>query len=288
MTLPRIAACITIPAALLLSACGGGSTSPFVNNATQGTAQVRFVQADPKFGPVDIYFFQSAGGQTTTPAFSGLAFGEASDYQAQTAVPNTLVARAAGSASSSAAVTACNLPPLANANYSVVIADQNGAPNCMVFQDQNYSTTLQYRMHYAAALYAAANPTFATVSYGVGTTPAAFTAQGTSGVGGFLGSTNPITQSGSTGNLANAAGTVFGVGPSAAAGATVTALTSLPATSIFAPSSFTEPDTAGSLPYSTYAGVSLYAIDCTSAIPGTPAPIACRSGLALIGVFDSK
>ena len=146
MTLPRIAACFTIPAALLLSACGGGSSSPFVNNATQGTAQVRFVQADPKFGPLDIYFFQSAGSQTTTPAFSSLAFGEASDYQPQTAVPNTLVARTAGSASSGPGVTACNLPPLTNANYSVVIADQNGAPNCMVFQDQNYSTTLQYRM----------------------------------------------------------------------------------------------------------------------------------------------
>src|SRR6202049_2030236 len=163
MTLPRIAACFTIPAALLLSACGGGSSSPFVNNATQGTAQVRFVQADPKFGPLDIYFFQSAGSQTTTPAFSSLAFGEASDYQPQTAVPNTLVARTAGSASSGPGVTACNLPPLTNANYSIVIADQNGAPNCMVFQDQNYSTTLQYRMHYAASLYAAANPAFASV-----------------------------------------------------------------------------------------------------------------------------
>jgi hypothetical protein len=237
---------------------------------------------------VDIYFFQSAGSQTTTPAFSGLAFGEASDYQAQTAVPNTLVARVAGSASSSAAVTACNLPPLTNVNYSVVIADQGGVPNCMVFQDQNYSTTLQYRMHYAASLYVAANPTFATISYGVGTTPTAFTAQGTSGVGGFVASTNPITQSGSTGNLANAVGTVFGVGPSAAVGTTVTPLTSLSATSIFAPSSLTEPDTAGTLPYSTFAGVSLYAIDCTGAIPGTPTPIACRNGLALIGVFDSK
>ncbi|MDB5040377.1 MAG: hypothetical protein JWN27_1103 [Candidatus Eremiobacteraeota bacterium] len=287
MTLPRIAACFTIPAALLLSACGGGSSSPFVNNATQGTAQVRFVQADPKFGPLDIYFFQSAGSQTTTPAFSSLAFGEASDYQPQTAVPNTLVARTAGSASSGPGVTACNLPPLTNANYSIVIADQNGAPNCMVFQDQNYSTTLQYRMHYAASLYAA-NSTFASVSYGVGTTPAAFTVQGTSGLGGFVGTANPITQSGSTGNVALASGTVFGVGPTAAIGATATDLTSLNAASIFAPGSLTEPDTAGTLPFSTYAGVSLYAIDCTSTIAGTPTPIVCRSGLALIGVFDTK
>jgi len=288
MTPQRIAAFFAVPSALFLAACGGGSTSPFINNATQGTAQVRFVQADPKFGPVDIYFFQSAGSQTTTPASSNLAFGEASDYQAQTAVPNTLVARAAGSASSSAAVTACNLPPLTNANYSVVIADQNGAPNCMVFQDQNYSSTLQYRVHYAASLYAAANPTFASVSYGVGTTPAAFTVQGTSGLGGFVGTSNPVTQSGSTGNLALASGSVFGVGPAAAVGATATALTSLPAASIFAPGSFTEPDTTGTLPYSTYVGASLYAIDCTTTIPGTPAPIACRNGLALIGVFDSK
>jgi hypothetical protein len=287
MTLPRIAAFFAIPAALSLASCGGGSTSPFVNNATQGTAQVRFVQADPKFGPLDIYFFQSAGSQTTTPAFSSLAFGEASDYQAQTAVPNTLVARTAGSASSGPGVTACNLPPLTNANYSVVIADQNGAPNCMVFQDQNYGATLQYRMHYAASLYAA-NPTFASVSYGVGTTPAAFTVQGTSGVGGFVGTANPITQSGSTGNVALASGTVFGVGATAAIGATATALTSLSASSIFAPSSLTESDTAGSLPFSTYAGVSLYAIDCTSAIAGTPTPIPCRGGLALIGVFDTK
>jgi hypothetical protein len=81
---------------------------------------------------------------------------------------------------------------------------------------------------------------------------------------------------------------VFGVGASAAAGATATALSSLPAASIFAPGSLTEPDTAGSLPYSNYVGVSLYAIDCTTSIAGTPTPIPCRGGLALLGVFDTK
>jgi hypothetical protein len=81
---------------------------------------------------------------------------------------------------------------------------------------------------------------------------------------------------------------VFGVGASAAAGATATALSSLPAASIFAPGSLTEPDTAGSLPYSNYVGVSLYAIDCTTTIARTPTPIPCRGGLALLGVFDTK
>src|ERR1700737_2307255 len=151
MKLPRIAAFLAIPTALSLTACGGGSTSPFVNNATQGAAQVRFVQGDPKIGALDIYFYQSSGAPTTSTAFANLAFGEASDYQQQTAVPNTLVARVAGSASSSAAVTACNLPAITNVNYSVVIADQNGTPNCMVFQDQNYSGTAQYRFHHSAA-----------------------------------------------------------------------------------------------------------------------------------------
>ncbi len=288
MKLPRIAAYLAVPAALSLAACGGGSTSPFVNNATQGTAQVRFVQADPKVGALDVYFFQSAGSQTSSAAFSNLAFGEASDYQPQTAVANTLVARSAGSASSSTAVTACNLPPLTNANYSIVIADQNGAPNCMVFQDQNYSATPQYRFHHAASIKAAANSALATVAYGVGTSAAAFTVQGTSGVGGFVGSSNPITQSGSSGNQANATGSVFGVGASAATGTSATPLTSLSAPSIFAPGSLTQPDSAGTLPFSTYAGVSLFAIDCTTAIAGATTPVPCNGGLALIGVFDSK
>ena len=98
------------------------SSELIVNNATQGSAQVRFVQGDPKVGALDIYFFQSAGSPTTSTAFANLQCGEATDYQPQTAVPNTLIARVAGSSSSSAAVTACNLPAITNANYSIAIA----------------------------------------------------------------------------------------------------------------------------------------------------------------------
>lgn len=293
MTLTRIAASLAVPAALSLAACGGGSTSPFVNNATQGAAQVRFVQGDPKVGALDIYFYQSAGAPTTTAAAANVPFGEATDYQQQTAVPNTLVARAAGSSSSSAAVTACNLPSMGSTiSYTVVIADQNGAANCMVFQDANYSGTPQYRFHHAAVDAVAASASRATVAYGVGTSSASFVAQGTSTLGGFVGSTTPITQSGSSGNVANAVGTVWGVGPSAAVGATVTPFSTLPVSSVFAPGSFTQPDTGGTLPFSpapaVYVGISLYLIDCLTPIPGATTPIPCTAGTALIGVFDTK
>src|ERR1700676_3379834 len=83
MQLTRIIALLTAPAALSLAACGGGSTSPFVHNATQGSAQVRCVQGDPKGGALDIYFFQSAGSPTTSTAFANLQYGEATDYQPQ-------------------------------------------------------------------------------------------------------------------------------------------------------------------------------------------------------------
>lgn len=285
----RSAALVAVPAALLLSACGGGSGSSFLNTAAARTTQVRFVQGDPKVGALDIYFYQSAGAATTTPAAANVPFGEASDYQQQTAVPNTLVARAAGAAPSGPAVASCNLPSLANVSYSVVIADQGGAPNCMVFQDQDYSGTAQYRFHHAAADAVAANASLNSVSYGVGTTPAAITVQGTSALGGFIGSANPLTQSGSAGNQANATATVFGIAPSGANGSTATPTTTLNASSIFAPGTQTQPDTAGSLPFSPYVGVSVYAIDCTGPIAGATTAVPCgTNNIALIGVFDTK
>lgn len=289
MKLMRSAALVAVPAALLLSACGGGSNSPFINNATAKAAQVRFVQGDPKVGALDIYFYQSAGAATTTPAAANVPFGEASDYQQQTTVPNTLVARAAGSAASGPAVASCNLPPLTNVSYSVVIADQGGTPNCMLFQDQDYSGTAQYRFHHAAADAVTANASLSSVAYGVGTSPAAITVQGTSALGGFIGSASPLTQSGSTGNQANATGTVFGVAPTAATGSTVTPSATLAASSIFAPGTLTQPDTAGTLPFSPYVGVSVYALDCTGPIAGATTPIPCSAGgIALVGVFDTK
>jgi hypothetical protein len=286
MKLMRSAALVAVPAALLLSACGGGSNSPFVNTAVAKKTQVRFVQGDPKVGALDIYFYQSAGAATTTPASANVPYGEATDYQQQTAVPNTLVARVAGSSPTGPAVASCNLASLSNVSYSVVIADQGGTANCMLFQDQDYSGTAQYRVHHAAADAVAANAALNSVAYGVGTTPAAITVQGTSALGGFTGSANPLTQAGSTGNQANATGTVFGVAPTAATGTTVAPSATLSATSIFAPGTLTQPDTTGALPFSPYVGVSLYALDClaggTTSIPCSP------GGVALIGVFDTK
>lgn len=285
----RSAALVAVPAALLLSACGGGSSSPFVNNAVSKNAQVRFVQGDPKLGALDIYFYQSAGAATTTPASANVPFGEATDYQQQTAVPNTLVARTAGSAASGPAIASCNLPPLSNVSYSVVIADQSGTPNCMLFQDQNYSGTAQYRFHHAAADAVAANAALNGAGYGVGTTPAAITVQGTSALGGFIGSANPLTQAGSTGNQANATGTVFGIAAGAATGSTATPSSTLAAASIFAPGTMTQPDTTGALPFSPYVGVSVYALDCTGPIAGATTAIPCGTGgVALVGVFDTK
>jgi hypothetical protein len=288
MKITRLAALLAVPAALSLAACGGGSTSTFVNNATQGTAQVRFVQGDPKLGAVDIYFYQSNASQPANATKTSVAFGEATDYTPQTAVPNTLVARAPGQ-TSGAAITACNLPAITNTFYSVVIADQNGAPNCMVFQDSPYTNAPQYRMHHAASIAVANNSSLGTIDYGVGTAAAAFTVQGTSTLGGFVGSQNPVTLAGTSGNQAAASGTVFGIGPSSVAvGSTDTATASLAASAVFAPDSLTQPDTAGTLNFAPYVGTSLYAIDCTGPITGGSAAIPCNGGVALIGVFDTK
>jgi hypothetical protein len=292
MQLRRFAAAFALLGVFSLAACGGGSsTAPFFANATGQQSQVRFVNGDPKAGVLDMYVFASASSQGQSAAVTNLSYAQATDFTAQSSVSNTVTARVAGSGPSGSVVTSCNLPPLTNnTQYSVVIADKNGTPNCMLFQDANYGASAQYRFHFAAADAVAANAALGTVAYGVGTTSATFTAQGTASLGGFVGGTVP-TVVGTTGNQAATTGAVFAMGTNASAGASATPLVTLQTASIFTPGAFTQPDAAGTLPFSTYAGTSLYAIDCTSvsiAAIGGATGIACTNGIALIGVFDTK
>ena len=77
----------------------------------------------------------------------------------------------------------------------------------------------------------------------------------------------------------------FAVGPNS--GATATAINTLDAQYLMLPGSFSQPNTSSNftLPSGSYAGASIYAIDCGT--PALPTGSHCTNGVALIGVFDT-
>jgi hypothetical protein len=294
----RIAALIAMPATLLLNACAGGSSG--IVGGGGGVpgqqANVRFVNGQPGTTSYDIYFQSNGSTPPSSPLISGLNYAEASDFKALPTVSGNVIVQTAGGAAPStgtAQLTSCPVPQFANnTNYSIVIATAQAALNCIIFADSNYTGSAnQYRFHDASPHATAAIG--GTLAHGIATAP------GTPGTSTFavLGTTQLGTVAVGNGGATSFPGITpttmgtttavsFAVGPNS--GATATAQNTLDASALTLPGSETQPNLGNNnftLPSGSYAGASIYAIDCGT---GTlPAGSHCVSGVALIGVFDS-
>jgi len=300
----RLAALIAVPATLLLSACAGGSSG--IVGGGGGVpgqqANVRFVNGLPGTTSYDVYFQSNGSAPPSSPLITALTYGEASDFKALPTVSGNVIVQTAGQPAPStgtAALTSCPVPQFANnTNYSIVIATANTVPNCIIFNDSNYTGSAnQFRFHDASPNANAAIGT--TLSFGTATapgTPAASTfavlstaTLGTPAVGSGGATTFPVVTPTTLGTTTSVS---FAVGPFSSGVSTETASNTLDASALMLPGSTTQPNAGPpvnnnfTLPAGgSYAGASIYAINCGT---GTlPAGSHCVSGVALIGVFDS-
>jgi hypothetical protein len=281
-------------ATLVLCACGGGGSSaqPFVTGVpgTGGLGpQVRFVNGDLRVGLIDLTVQPPP---TTSVTITSLPYAQATDFF--TASYSTIVTvRPSNSGPNGTVVAVCTLPPLTNGTvYSVVVADHNGFPSCMVFLDANYTAVRQYRIHHAAADAATFGFGLQSLAYGVATSVGGtLVMQGIAPLGAFVNTQNVPTTAGTLGNQALPDGTAFAVARVTSPGTTLVPLAELGVSGMFAPGSFVQPDTLG-LPFASFLGVSLYAIDCTplavGTLPGSNAITCGPTAIALIGVFDTR
>jgi hypothetical protein len=87
-------------------------------------------------------------------------------------------------------------------------------------------------------------------------------------------------------------GVAFAIARVTSPGAMLVPLAELGLPGVYAPGSFVQPDPSGLLPFQTFIGVSLYAIDCTTLavgmLPGSNAITCGSAAIALIGVFDTR
>jgi hypothetical protein len=293
MHLMRSAALLVLFA---LSACGGsGSTdqaTPVAGLPGTGAVppQVRFVNGDLRIGTIDLSVQPPP---TSTVTVARLPYAQATDFFA---FPNfiTVTVRPGGSGPSGGVLAVCVLPQLANGTaYSVVIADRVGVPSCMVFSDANYTATGQYRMHYAAADAAITTFGVASLAYGISTAVGGpLLMQGIAPLGGFVNTQNVPTSSPTLGNQVFAGTVAWAVAPVTSPGAALVPLAELSLAGVYQPGTFVQPDPSGVLPFQTFVGESLYAIDCTTlaigALPGSNLLTCGPAAIALIGVFDTR
>ncbi len=293
MTLTRLAALVAVPAALSLAACGGGSSGVIGNTVGTGgqTANIRFVNGSPDLGSnIDVYLNATGAAAASAPAApstTNMPYGQTSLFVQEPNVAYTAVVRATGASSSSAALAglACPIPQLAtNGKYTVVISGNGGAHTCRLFQDFDYATGVQYRVHDAASSLGAS------IAYGSSTTgtPAPYSSSNVATLG--ADATQPaatFTQVQPAGPIQNPTSDVsFAIGPNTA-GATIAATDTLDAKNLFSSGSLAQPNSAGTLNYPSTAGTSLFAIDCTTASVASLPGVQCNSGAALIGTFDT-
>ena len=294
MKLTRLAALVAVPAAFSLAACAGGSSGVLgsgIGTAGQ-SANIRFVNGSPDLGSnIDIYL-QATGaaapGSPAAPSTTNMPYGETSLFFSEPTTAYVATVRAAGASSGSTALAglACPIPQLAqNAKYTVIISGTNAnGHTCRLFQDFDYGTPPQYRVHDAASSLGAS------VAYGTtnGATPATFNAANVATLGNSALTPGAVyTQVQPAGPIQNATSDpVFVIGQSSGAG-TITANNTLDAKSLFASGSLTQPNTAGSLNFPSTAGTSVFAIDCTTAAVAAFPGVQCNNGAALVGTFDT-
>lgn len=291
MNLVRIAALVAVPAALSLAACGGGSTAT-IANVSGNTANLRVVNGSPSAGAVDLYFQTTGSAAPSQPIVKNLSYAVASDYTTQAAAAASLIVQNANGPAPSTGtgqLSSCPLPQLAsNGKYSIVIVTANGAVNCELFQDFDYSTSPQYRVHDAARNSALAS------NAGFGVIPAASAPAGTTYTVQMTGAQGSLAASGSgpatsytaaqPNSIAAFSGSVtFATG--AGTSGTDTSLATLDSRYVFSPNGTTQPNTSGALNFTGTAGTSLFALDCTGATTVAP-NVTCTNGVALVGYTD--
>jgi hypothetical protein len=294
MNYTRFAAFAAVPIALALASCSGGSSGVIGNNIGTGgqQANIRFINGSPDLGSVDFYYQATGAAAPGSPASSttaAITYPVTTPFVAEAPTAATIIVRAAGSNSSGPALDSlsCPIPQLAvNAKYTVALAGiGSGNHRCLIFQDFDYSTAAQYRVHNASINAAA------TLAYSTSTTN---TAPGTAisyngaqvatkGGNASTGSTafTAVQPAGPIGNATSNPAFVIGTNTG---GPTFPVLDSLNASALFSSGSTAQPDTTGTLNFTGTAGTSLFAIDCTT----SPAPgVQCNSGVALVGTFDT-
>ena len=264
------------------------------NNVGTGgqTANIRILNGSPDLGNVDFYF-QATGAPAPGATANGASttnvpYGQITPFFQEPITAGTVTVRSTGASASSPALDslACPIPQLStNAKYSIVISGVGtGNHTCRIFQDFDYSTGVQYRMHDAASSLGAS------IAYGSTNpgTPAPYTSANVATLG-----TSAITPAATftavqpAGPIQNPGTDVNFVIGANTAGATITPIDTLDARNLFASGSRTQPNTAGTLNYPSTAGTSLFAIDCTAGSVAALTGVQCNSGAALIGTFDT-
>src|ERR1700738_621581 len=189
MKLSRLPALAAVPAVFALAACSGGSSGVLGNTIGTGgqQANIRFVNGSPGLGSDNDIYLQATGaaapGSPAAPSTTNVPYGQTSLFIPEPTTAYIATVRSAGAPSGSTALAglACPIPQLAqNAKYTVVISGTNATGHvCRLFQDFDYGTTAQYRVHDAASTLGAS------VAYGTtnGTTPATFNATNTASLG---------------------------------------------------------------------------------------------------------
>ena len=298
MNLSRLAAALALPATLSLAACGGGSSGVLGNNLGTGgqQANIRFVDGAPDLGGnVDIYFQATGAAPPSAPAganTANVAYGVVTPFIAEPPVAGNVLIRAAGSVSSGPVLDSlsCPIPQMANnSKYTVAIAGVGtGNHTCLVFQDFDYSTAAQYRVHNASRNAAAALAyNTAATSTPPGTAIPYVGSQVANRGGNAFTPPTTYTAVQPAGPIGNATSNPsFAIGPNTG-GPTFPAQDTLNASALFSSGSTAQPDTSGSLNFPNTAGTSVFAIDCTPASVAAFPGVQCNGGVALIGTFDT-
>ena len=298
MKLSRLAALVAVPAACSLAACAGGTSGVIGNSVGTGgqQANIRFVDGAPGLGTnIDFYWQATGAAAPTAPAGSNtanIAYAVTTPFIAEPPTAGTVTIRAAGASASGPALAglACPIPQMANnAKYTIAIAGTAAVGyQCLFFQDFDYHTAPQYRMHNASRN---APVTVAYSTSSTGTAPgtavpyngAQTAARGNSALAGGATYTQ-VQPAGPIGNGTSNPSFVIG---SNTGSATFPVLVSLNASALFASGSTAQPDTSGSLNFPSTAGTSVFAIDCTPASVASLSGVQCNSGVALVGTFDT-
>lgn len=296
MKLTRLAALLAVPVGLSLAACSGGTNagSTGLGNITGQQAYVRFLNGSPALGSVSLAIQASGTGTPTGSFVSSLPYAEATDFIPEPTTAQTLfIAPAGTTAPASAATYSCTIPQFANnVKYDIVLAKTTTtANNCLVFQDQDYTSTPQVRFHDASAT--AANGSF---DFGNSTTAGSFTVLGNGVLGNpTIGNGSPTTFTNvvpvNLGGATSTTNVTFAIGASTAApgqasGSTETAAATFGSQFLLPPNSTTTSNSAGTVNAPGTAGTSLFALDCSGAT--LPAGATCTNGTTLIGYTDSK
>jgi uncharacterized protein DUF4397 len=295
MKLSRIAAFIAIPAALSLGACGGGSTAT-IANATGDTANVRIVNGTPGLGTFDVYLQTTGSAAPSNPILQNVAYAVASDYLIEPAASASVLVQHAGGGSpgsGTSQLASCPIPQLTrNAKYSIVIVHAQNTVNCALFQDFDYTTAPQYRMHNAsvnATAVAAGGLGFGVIPVPDAPAGSPFTVQGTAPLGnlsaGAAGAATGFTGAQPTSLSASSTSVTFAVGTGATG--TTPSIATVDSKFLFAPNGTTQPNTSGLLNFTGSVGSSIFALDCTAAaIAAVPHAACSAGGTTLVGYTD--